>query len=65
MFCANKPDAPTVSGPLDAFENGVLDQRTDSFVGTPNSVTVNFMEGAEALKLEDSSNKSQEDRDKS
>lgn len=31
MFCANKPDAPTV---------------TDSFVGTTNSVTINFMEGA-------------------
>ncbi|CAK9003180.1 Fibronectin type-III domain-containing protein 3A [Durusdinium trenchii] len=30
MFCANKPDAPTV---------------TDAFVGTPNSVTINFMEG--------------------
>jgi len=31
MFCANQPDAPTV---------------TDAFVGTTNSVTINFMEGA-------------------
>jgi len=30
MFCATKPDAPTV---------------TDSFVGTPNSVTISFAEG--------------------